>query len=56
MVHLLVISEDSLKIISDSQWLMQTEASMQPGRKVVLGDRQRVLSDQLRAVSGRRWV
>ena len=56
IVHLLMISEDPLKIISDSQWLIQTEASLKPGRKVILGDRQMVLSDQLRAVSGRRRI
>ena len=56
MVHRLMISDDFLKIISDSQWLMQTDASLRPGRKVILGYRQRVLSDQLRAVSDRRKI
>ena len=55
-VHLRMISEDPLKIISDSQWLIQTEASLKPGRKVILGDREMVLSDQLRAISGRRRI
>ena len=41
---------------SDSQWLMQKEASLKPESKVILSDRQRVLSDQLRAVSGRRRI
>ena len=56
MVQLLIISEDSLKIISDSQWLMQTEALLKPGRRVILGDRQMILLDQLKAVSGRRMI
>ena len=43
-VHLM-LSKDFLKIISDSQWHTQTEASLQPGRKAILGERQMVLSD-----------
>ena len=50
MVHLLMISEDSLKIISASQWLMQTKASLKPGRRVTLDDWQKILLDQLKAV------
>ena len=45
MVHPLMISDDSLKIISDSRWLVQTEVSLKAGRKVILGDWQRVFPD-----------
>ena len=56
MVYLLMISEDTLKIISDSQRLMQAEASLKAGMRVILGDRQRILADQLRVVSDRRGI
>ena len=35
MVHLLMLSEHALRIISNSQWLVQTEAFLQPGKKVI---------------------
>ena len=56
MVLLLRLSEDSLKIISDLKRLMQTEVHLKPERKVILDDRNMVLSYQQRALSDRRRI
>ena len=54
IVRLLILSEDFLKIISDSQWLMHTEAPLKHRMKAIWGDQHRILSDLPRAFSG-QW-